>query len=51
MASLLEAQADTGVCTPARAPSSRPTLAAAEFGISIGIASGDTRRGLVFSAS
>ena len=51
IASLPEAQAETGVCTPALAPNSRLTYAAAEFGISIGIASGDTRRGLVFSAS
>jgi hypothetical protein len=52
IASLPDAQADTGVCTPALAPMARPTLAAGEFGISIGIASGDTRRGpFSFSAS
>ena len=42
--SLLEAQADTGVCAPARAPSRRLTLAADALAISIGIASGLTRR-------
>jgi hypothetical protein len=43
--SLPEAHAETGVWTPARAPTARPTWAAGEFGISIGIATGDTRRG------
>ena len=42
--SLLEAQADTGVCAPARAPSRRLTLAAEALAISIGMASGLTRR-------
>ena len=37
MASLLEAQADTGACSPAWAPSRRPTLAAVALAISIGI--------------
>ena len=45
------AQALTGVCTPAFAPNSRLTYAADEFGISIGIASGDTRRGFCCRAS
>ena len=45
MASLPDAQADTGVCTPALAPIARPTFAAGALGISIGIASGETRRG------
>ena len=45
IASLPDAQAETGVCTPALAPMARPTLAAGQFGISIGIASGETRRG------
>ncbi len=45
IASLPDAHAETGVCTPALAPSARPMLAAGEFGISIGIASGETRRG------
>ena len=45
IASLPEAQAETGVCTPALAPIARPTLAAGPLGISIGIASGETRRG------
>ena len=45
MDSLPEAQADTGVWTPALAPKVRPTAAAGPLGISIGIASGDTRRG------
>ena len=38
-------QADTGVITPARAPSCRPTTAAAPFGMIICTASGDTLRG------
>ncbi len=38
-------QADTGVMTPARAPSSRPTTAAAPLGMTICTASGDTLRG------
>ena len=45
IASLPDAQADTGVCTPALAPMARPMFAAGQFGISIGIASGETRRG------
>ena len=45
IASLPDAQAETGVCTPALAPSARPTSAAGPFGISIGTASGETRRG------
>ena len=45
IASLPEAHAETGVCTPALAPIARPMLAAGELGISIGIASGETRRG------
>ena len=40
-----EAQAETGTCTPARAESSRPTAAPGPFGMSIGTASGETRRG------
>src|SRR6266542_2891058 len=44
-ASAPDAQADTGVCTPPRAPSSSPTAAAGPFGISIGTVSGETRRG------
>src|SRR4028119_1703014 len=44
MASAPDAQALTGVCTPARAPSSRLTAAAGPFGISIGTVSGNTRR-------
>ena len=43
--SLPDAHADTGVCTPALAPMARPMLAAGPLGISIGIASGETRRG------
>ena len=43
-ASAPDAHADTGVCTPASAPSSRPTSAAGPFGISIGMVCGDTRR-------
>ena len=45
IASLPDAHADTGVCTPALAPIARPTFAAGLFGISIGTASGETRRG------
>ena len=44
IASLLEAQAETGACAPAWAPSRRLTLAAVALAISIGMASGDTRR-------
>ena len=36
---------ETGVLTPALAPTYRPMLAAGAFGISIGTASGETRRG------
>ena len=45
IASLPEAHAETGVCTPALAPMASPMFAAGELGISIGIASGETRRG------
>ena len=45
MASAPEAQALTGVCAPARAPSSSETAAAGPLGMSIGTASGKTRRG------
>ena len=45
-----EAHAETGVCTPALAPTYRPMLAAGAFGMSIGTASGETRRG-PFSSS
>ena len=45
IASLLEAQADTGAWAPAWAPSRRLTLPAVAFAISIGMASGETRRG------
>ena len=45
IASAPDAQALTGVCTPARAPSSRLTAAAGPFGISIGTVSGKIRRG------
>src|SRR3954468_10685139 len=45
-----EARADTGVSTAARAPTYRLIGAAGAFGISIGTASGDTRRG-PFSSS
>jgi hypothetical protein len=44
IASAPEAHAETGVWTPARAPSSRPTAAAGPFGISMGTVSGKTRR-------
>ena len=43
--SLPEAQAETGVFTAARAPTYRLMLAAGALGISIGTASGETRRG------
>ena len=39
------AQALATECTPALAPSSRPTQAAGPFGISIGTVCGETRRG------
>ena len=42
--SLLDAQAETGVCTPARAPSRKLTLAAEALAISIGMDNGLTRR-------
>ena len=45
IASAPDAQALTGVCTPARACRSRPTAAAGPFGMSIGTVCGDTRRG------
>ena len=45
MPSLPEAQAETGVFTAARAPTYRLICAAGAFGISIGTASGETRRG------
>ena len=44
-ASAPDAQADTGVCTPARAENSRPTYAAGPLGMSIGIVCGETLRG------
>ena len=44
MASAPDAQALTGVCTPARACRSRPTAAAGPFGMSIGTVCGETRR-------
>ncbi len=44
-ASVPEAQAETGVWAPARAPRSRLTAAAAPLGISIGTVMGSTRRG------
>ncbi len=44
-ASAPDAQALTGQCTPARAPISRPTVAAGPFGMSIGTRCGLTRRG------
>jgi hypothetical protein len=50
--SLPEAQAETGVFTAARAPTYRLICAAGALGISIGTASGETRRGpFSFSAS
>jgi hypothetical protein len=45
IASLPEAQAETGVLTAARAPTWRLICAAGALGISIGTASGETRRG------
>lgn len=44
IASAPEAQAETGVCTPAWALTSRPTLAAGPFGMSMGTVCGETRR-------
>ena len=44
IASLDDAQALTGVCTPARAPTLRPMLAAGALEMSIGIVNGLTRR-------
>src|SRR3954451_2850578 len=44
-ASAPEAQAETGVCTPARAENSRPTYAAGPLGMSIGMVCGETLRG------
>src|SRR5919112_1737174 len=44
MASAPDAQAETGVCTPARAPTARPTFAEGPFGISMGTVCGETRR-------
>ncbi len=44
MASAPDAQAETGVCTPARAPTARPTLAEGPFGMSMGTVCGETRR-------
>ena len=44
MASLPEAQAEVGACTAARAPYLRLTLAAGALGMSMGTASGETRR-------
>ncbi len=45
MASEPDEHADTGVMTPARAPSSSPATAAAPLGMIIWTASGDTLRG------
>ena len=45
MASLPDAQAEVGAWTAARAPYLRLTLAAGALGMSIGTASGETRRG------
>ena len=45
IASLPDAQAETGVMTAARAPTYRLICAAGALGISIGTASGETRRG------
>ena len=45
MPSLPDAHAETGVLAAPRAPKSRLTLAAGALGISIGTASGETRRG------
>ena len=45
MASEPDEQADTGVITPARAPSCSPTVAAAPLGMIICTANGDTLRG------
>src|SRR5947209_540413 len=39
------AHPDTGACTPARAPSIKPTLAAGPLGMMRGTVNGDTRRG------
>ena len=51
-ASAPDAHALTGVCTPARAPSSKPTFAAGPFGINIGTVCGLTSRApLVFNVS
>ncbi len=44
MASAPDAQADTGACTPARAPNSIETFAAGELGMSMGTVMGRTRR-------
>ncbi len=44
MASAPEAHALTGVCTPAWALTSRPTLADGPFGMSMGTVCGETRR-------
>ena len=43
MASAPDAQALTGVCTPARAVSSMPIHPAEPFGMSIGTVNGDIR--------
>lgn len=43
-ASAPEAQAETGVCAPARAPSSMEICALEEFAMSIGTVKGFTRR-------
>jgi hypothetical protein len=45
MASAPEAQADTGVWTPALAPTSMPIAAAGPFGMSMGTVNGKNRRG------
>ncbi len=44
IASLEEAQAETGVCTPAFACTARPTFAAGALAMSMGIVNGLTRR-------
>jgi hypothetical protein len=44
IASAPDAQADTGVWTPARAPTSMLIAAAGPFGMSMGTVSGKTRR-------
>ena len=43
-ASAPDAHAETGACTPPRAPYSMPTQAAGPFGMSMGTVSGETLR-------